>query len=797
MTRSRTLSIGSSTREASISRNTQQQGSQPSRQPFEHGQRQRPIRSRQATSDPPHLEPTDSSFSSQSAHDQESGLGRGQADHGHSLDGHRAYPHFPGDKPWSQRGWLYQFKPFRGMYYDLVRRKPFLRSDWSFSFIPSNLYTIVSSVVRMYFINLMPAIAYVLDMNYRTGGSYGVNEVILASALAAIVFSVFSVQPLTFVGVTGLINLVNYTQYDIFVNRYGFDNLSYLRVQAWSLIWSAAFHFVIAIFNICDYTRFITDITTQTFGFYVGVVYIQKGIELLLEEFEPLPLDNATGWLSVTIAILFTVSVYFVSRVGDTSYLPFKLRKAISSYAFAAGCIFWTGFSHFPDYSLRRVPIERLPITKSFFPTLERSWFVDFWNIELKYVFVGAPLGFLITLLFYFDHNVSSVMAQARNFPVRTPAGFHWDFFLLGVTTLVSGLLGLPAPNGLVPQAPVHTESLSVYKQVDVVADEEKGGEYHRRKGDETSSQGQMGKKVKSEKGEEEKERRKKKERVKQHVVNVRVAEQRFSHLLVGLLTLGTMTRPLLVVLGPMPRAVFAGVFILVGWDSVGSNGITARTLAIFQDRRMVSDEQDPLLSVRRSKIALYVGIQWIFFAMTMAISQTIAAIGFPVIIILLIPFRYYLVPRWFSPLELKALDAPTADADVVLASLGHETHRVTGRGVEIALDTGIAGDLYCKVEDGEGVEEEEEGMKGPKDGWLRKREDESVILAGDKRGGGNIAETSHAGSSSGAQDEKRIDDGGGGGSDKKGKGATRTVAIVVENPPRGPGNPPDPVQWR
>lgn len=55
----------------------------------------------------------------------------------------------------------------------------------------------------------MPAIAYVLDMYHRTNGAYGVNEVILASALAAIVFPVFSVQPLTFVGVTGLINLVS------------------------------------------------------------------------------------------------------------------------------------------------------------------------------------------------------------------------------------------------------------------------------------------------------------------------------------------------------------------------------------------------------------------------------------------------------------------------------------------------------------------------------------------------------------------------------------------------------------
>ncbi|SNX83191.1 related to BOR1 - boron efflux transporter [Melanopsichium pennsylvanicum] len=604
------------------------------------------------------------------------------------------YPLFPGDKPWSQRSWAYELLPFRGMYYDLLRRAPFLASDWLEAFEPRNWWTITNSVFRMYFINLMPALAYILDMNYRTDGSYGVNEVLLASALAAIVFSVFSVQPLTFVGVTGLINLVNYTQYDIFVGHYGFDRMGYLRIQAWTLIWAAAFHWVVAVFNICDFTRFITDMTSETFGFYVGVIYIQKGIELLVEEFEPLPLDNSTGWLSVTIAVLFTVSVYLVAKVGNTTYLPFKMRNLIAGYAFAAGCIFWTGFSHFPKNSLKRVPIESLPITKSFFPTLDRGWFIDFWNIELKYVFVGAPLGFLIMLLFYFDHNVSSVMAQARNYPVRKPAGFHWDFFLLGITTLVSGFLGLPAPNGLVPQAPVHTETLSVYKQVEKP-------NHTKKIANETLARHQPRMRTVKQ----------------QHIVNVRVVENRLSYLIVGLLTLGTMTRPLLVVLGTMPRAVFAGVFILVGWASIERNNITMRTLAIFRDRAL-SPPDEPLNTVRRSKIALFVGIQWLFAAMTIAISATIAGIGFPVIITCLIPLRYYLVPKWFSPLELKVLDAPTADADGVLASLGHEPERVTGRGVEIALDTNIAGELYHKKSLDESDDEEHEsggGMGGEK----------------------------------------------------------------------------------
>jgi hypothetical protein len=58
---------------------------------------------------------------------------------------------------------------------------------------------------------------------------------------------------------------------------------------------------------------------------------------------------------------------------------------------------------------------------------------------------------------------------------LQRPTGFHFDFFLLGITTFVSGILGLPAPNGLVPQAPVNTETLSVTKMVPVEIDDTDG----------------------------------------------------------------------------------------------------------------------------------------------------------------------------------------------------------------------------------------------------------------------------------------------------------------------------------
>lgn len=51
--------------------------------------------------------------------------------------------------------------------------------------------------------SILPALAFSLDMFEKTNQSYGVNEVLLASVVGAVVFSLFAAQPLVIVGVTG------------------------------------------------------------------------------------------------------------------------------------------------------------------------------------------------------------------------------------------------------------------------------------------------------------------------------------------------------------------------------------------------------------------------------------------------------------------------------------------------------------------------------------------------------------------------------------------------------------------
>lgn len=526
-----------------------------------------------------------------------------------------------------QRGWRRWriLRPGRGMYHDVKRRLPYYWSD----FRDALTYRTFASTVRMYFVNVLPAIAFTLDMYRRTGGFFGVNEALFSSALAAMVFSLLSCQPLTIVGVTGLIALFNYTIYDIITQ---YDPALYPQFTAWVGIWAAVFHWIVSFGNFCDYMAYVTDFSSETFGLYVGIIYCIKGVEELVYMFEVTSFQ--AGYLSIVIGILYFGSVYGLEKLGGSTLWNAGVRGILADYSFVFPTLFWVGFSHIPG-RLKDTDLYRVPTVGAFQTTTGRNWVIDFWNLDVKWIFVAVPFGFLMMLLFYYDHNVSSLTAQARQYPLKKPAGFHWDFFLLGCTCFVGGIIGLPLPNGLVPQAPVHTDSLTIYEtRLEVV--ETKDGDEIR----------------------------------KPLVEATAVVEQRVSHLLMGLAIWGTMTGPLLTVLRTMPAAVFAGVFFIVGWGSIEHNGILQKFWYLNSERRFL-DPEEPLSTVSRRKIVLFIAIQILGVACTVAISQTIAAIGFPVLIIALIPIRTFLMPRWFSNHELSVMDALTANNPSVLVSFG------------------------------------------------------------------------------------------------------------------------------
>lgn len=495
---------------------------------------------------------------------------------------------------------------------DLKRRTPYYLSDW----VDAWDYRVVPATIYMYFANILPALAFSLDMFQNTGTEYGVNEVLLASVLGAVVFSLFSAQPLVIVGVTGPITVFNYTVYDIMQPT----GVNYIGFMCWIGIWSLILHWLLAITNSCNWLRWVTRFPCDIFGFYVAFIYLQKGVEVL----ERLG-GSSSFYLSVVVALLVFMCAYVCGIIGGSSLFKHWIRIFIKDYGTPLTLIFFTGFVHIGR--MRGVDLDVLPTSTAFMPTNDnRNWLVNFWDLSAGDIFLALPFAVLLTILFWFDHNVSSLIAQGSEFPLRKPAGFHWDLFLIGLIVGVAGILGLPFPNGLIPQAPFHTESLCVTKPV----------------------------KKLNEKGEDQ---------GGYTFEATHVVEQRVSNLAQGLLTLGTMTGPLLVVLNLIPQGVLAGLFFVMGIQALEANGMTDKLLFLCRDQHLTPSNH-PLKAIkRRSAIWIFVGIEFLAFVATFAMTQTVAAVGFPIVIFALIPLRALLLPKILSPDELGVLDAPTASA--------------------------------------------------------------------------------------------------------------------------------------
>lgn len=300
-----------------------------------------------------------------------------------------------------------------------------------------------------------------------------------------------------------------------------------------------------------------------------------------------------------SLAILTLVLPHYFNAFARSGLTNKHIRRFAADYGMPITIVAITGVAYWGRFNpFANEHDMTLPTTKgSFEPAGGREWLVQFWHLKGSYVGMAFPFGIVLWVLFYFDANVSALIAQDSEFPLRKPAAFHWDFFLLGVTTFIAGLLGVPAPNGLIPQAPLHTASLVVmgYPEHDediALSDVEEGyasGPRSRspraersealKAGRDTSPRSEKSRPARrtstasslrrrissvSATAREAAERRRvlAEARREEREVPVSVVEQRVSNLAQGCLCLVLMTKPFEHVLGLIPKGVMAGLFV-------------------------------------------------------------------------------------------------------------------------------------------------------------------------------------------------------------------------------------------
>ena len=302
--------------------------------------------------------------------------------------------------------------------------------------------------------------------------------------------------------------------------------------MAWSLIHAGWMHYVLAIINAHDWTmRYVTTFSTEIFSLLNSVIYFHKAIQELQRVHDGLSFASFL-YAIIGAAGTFLVAIFFSTANSWDPLFHRYVRLGLTEYAAAISIILFIGMPHIGELS--NLDKLTLNVSISFQPTEpSRSIFlVQFW--QLPGVWIGAALipGLIITILFFFDHEVSSIICTIDRYGIKKPGGFAWDIVLLGTTTALCGILGIPPANGLLPQAPLHSESLmhTEKDEVEVVGENE----------------------IETETRETQK-----------------AYEQRWSAFLHAAAILCFISPPFQKLLGLTPTSVLAGLFLLMGEQSL------------------------------------------------------------------------------------------------------------------------------------------------------------------------------------------------------------------------------------
>ncbi|CAI7932670.1 unnamed protein product [Closterium sp. NIES-54] len=151
---------------------------------------------------------------------------------------------------------------------DIRRKVPHVGSDVRDGLHPAA----AASTMFLFFACLTPCIAFGGLTAAQTGGAIGVVETILGTAISGVVYAMFSGQPLTLLGPTGLVVVFTGLLYKSAAAL----ALPFLPVYAWVSVWSAAFLLVLSLTGASDLIRLFTRFTDETFSLLISLGFIAE-----------------------------------------------------------------------------------------------------------------------------------------------------------------------------------------------------------------------------------------------------------------------------------------------------------------------------------------------------------------------------------------------------------------------------------------------------------------------------------------------------------------------------------------
>lgn len=521
-----------------------------------------------------------------------------------------------------------------GLVRDVKRRFPFYLSDFKDALDVHCLTTIIF----VYFACLAPAITFGGLLSEKTNAWMGVSEMIVATALSGILFSLFAGQPLIIIGATGPLLVFEKSTFQL-SERFGIE---FLPWRAWVGIWVMVICFIIVALEGCFLIKYFTRFTEEIFALMISIIFLYDAFNYVGHVFRLYPLNadvttsllvpsNSTDHRSANAiknqttantALLTTVlmlgtffAAYCLRKLRHSHFFGPRARRIVSDF----GVFFAIVAMVTVDWLTEGVYTQKLSVPDGLSVTSPRrhSWLINPMGVEQPMtagaIFAALIPAILVSILIFMEIEFTGIILDKKDHKLKKGMGYNLDLFVLGLLVGLCSVLGLP----WMCATPVHT--LSHFHALTVISTNHAPGE---------------------------------------HAHLIEVKEQRLTNIVIHLLIGFTVL--LSPVMRLIPIAVLFGVFLFLGVSSLSHIQLVERVKLLFIPSSHHPDENF-VTNVKTKKMHIFTIIQVCCVCALVAMKLTVVAPAFPFFIICMIPLRK-LLERFFSSEELEALDTEVED---------------------------------------------------------------------------------------------------------------------------------------
>uniref|UniRef100_A0A8B9PJ73 Anion exchange protein n=1 Tax=Apteryx owenii TaxID=8824 RepID=A0A8B9PJ73_APTOW len=525
---------------------------------------------------------------------------------------------------------------FGGLVRDIKRRYPKYLSD-----IRDALHSqCLAAVLFIYFAALSPAITFGGLLGEKTEGLMGVSELIISTSVLGILFSLLGAQPLLVIGFSGPLLVFEEAFYK-FCQTQGIE---YLTGRVWIGLWLIVFIFIIVAAEGSFLVRYISPFTQEIFAFLISLIFIYETFYKLYKVFAEHPLlkfyppnvqsslntsmlstdamslgirmQPNTALLSLILMLGTFFIAFFMRKFKNSRFLGGKARRIIGDFGIPISILVMV----LVDYTITDTYTQKLNVPSGLSVTSphKRGWFIhpmgSSGTFPMWMMFASAIPALLVFILIFMETQITTLIVSKKERKLLKGSGFHLDLLLIGTMGGLCALFGLPWLTAATVRSVTHVNALTVMSKA--IAPGEKP------------------------KIEEVKEQR---------VTGVLIAA------LVGLsIVMGNMLRQI-------PLAVLFGIFLYMGVTSLTGIQLYERLLLIFMPSKHHPDHIY-VVKVKTWRMNLFTCIQLACIVLLWVVKSTVASLAFPFVLIMTVPLRRFVLPRFFHDRELKALDSEDAE---------------------------------------------------------------------------------------------------------------------------------------